>query len=128
MRIAGNRPESYEHPSRVAEPYTHERHAQRCHQAALSGCVIAGQPVQVLKRGAVYCARLVHAWTTDGGLDCWTVDATLPEQCRMTVPVRQVRQCGGFDCSCYPDFEAGRGAESEARAAAGRALEGVTCL
>jgi hypothetical protein len=123
MGVPGNRPESYEKPMRVLDPYTHARHATRCREAADRGLVLAGQLVQILKRNVVYCARIQHAWTTSDGMDCWAVLTSLPEVAKLTVPVRQVRQCGGPHCSCSPDFGVGRPAASAARRADGAGLE-----
>jgi hypothetical protein len=84
------------------QPYTHAMHAHKCGEAGRSGVVLSAQPVQVRKNGVIYCARIANAWTAPNGLDCWTVESSLPEVARFTVPVRQVRECGQVDCSCAP--------------------------
>lgn len=101
-------------------PYTHHEHYERVQAAALECRVIDGQPVCVVKRGIRYCARIVSAWTTPSGIDCWTVDADIPESCRFTVPCRQV-----FLCSCLEALDAGTQAKRGQEASASK---GVTCL
>ena len=112
-------------------PYTHEEHARRCTEAALQGVVLSRQLVQVRKRGVVYCAQICHSWTTPGGVDCWTIDSFWPELARFTVPVHQVRLCGGNGCDCAAvSFCGAVGASFSSRQTAQRDLgpEGVTCL
>lgn len=86
-------------------PYTHAMHALRCCESAHAGVSAFGLWVQVKKRSCVYCARIAAPWTTPDGLDCWTVEAVLPEVARFTVPVRQVRLCGQSDCACVTATE-----------------------
>lgn len=83
----------------MIQPYTHAMHAHRCHQMALQGVNTLGLRVQVQKRKITYCARIAAPWTTPDGVDCWTVESTLPEIARFTVPVRQVVECGA-GCKC----------------------------
>lgn len=101
-------------------PYTHVDHFLRVHAAALDRRVIERQSVCVVKRGIRYCACILSAWTTPSGVDCWTVEAEIPESCRFTVPCRQV-----FLCSCL-------GAENVGAPRSGDgpvlASKGVTCL
>jgi hypothetical protein len=82
------------------EPYTHQMHGQRCHEAGKQGYVLASQLVQVRKHGVVYCARLSAPYTVPNGPDCWTVESITPQVARFTVPVRQVVLCGDAACSC----------------------------
>lgn len=84
----------------ISEPCTHAMHATRCRVAAQEGRVLASQAVQVQKRGVTYCAQIVGCWTTPTGLDCWIVEASEPESCRLTVPVSKVRLCGDSICAC----------------------------
>lgn len=105
-------------------PYTHAEHVRRVQAAALERLVIEHQPVCVVKLGIRYCARIVAAWTTPSGIDCWTVDADIPESCRFTVPCRQV-----FLCSCLDAHLDALDAGTQAkRGQEASASEGVTCL
>ena len=87
------------------EPYTHQQHGQRCHEAGKHDIVLSGQLVQVRKHGVMYCARIANSWTVPNGPDCWTVESMSPEIARFTVPVRQVVLCGDADCVCTPAAE-----------------------
>jgi len=82
----------------TGQPYTHAAHAASCSEAARQGHVLAAQHVQIMRRGVLYCAQIVCAWTTPDGVDCWTVQATHPESARFTVPCRYVRLC--IRCTC----------------------------
>lgn len=81
-------------------PYTHEMHARACGDAARRGVVLSRKCVQVRRRNVTYCARIVEAVTLDQAGDCWTVDAVWPEEARMTVLVRNVRDCEGAEGRC----------------------------
>lgn len=97
------------------QPYTHAAHAARCRDAAIRGHVLSSQHVQVMRRGVLYCAQLVNAWTTPDGVDCWTVETSHPEIARFTVPCRQVRLCADR-CVCDAGrADGGYGPDSEAR-------------
>jgi hypothetical protein len=84
----------------VSAPYTHEMHASACCDAARQGVVLQRKCVQVRRRHLTYCARIVEAVTLDKAGDCWTVEAVWPEKARMTVQVRNVRDCEGAHCQC----------------------------
>ena len=112
-------------------PYTHAEHSRRCAEAAQQRVVLSRQLVQVKKRSVVYCAQIVNAWTTPEGLECWTVDSFWPELARFTVPVKQVRLCGGAGCDCGDQVaeKAHCGAQAERGAQCGVSGFGsVTCL
>lgn len=110
------------------QPYTHAMHAAKCRQAAQEGLVLACQPVQIVRRGVVYCACIREPWTTPTGLDCWTVETVAPESCRMTIPVKQVRECGGQDCVCIQARREAPRRQAQRAAALASGSEGVTCL
>ena len=84
----------------MSQPYTHAVHMTNMIEAAQQCRVIARKRVQVQKRGVTYCACIVEAWTAPNGLDCWTVEADLPERARFTVPCAKVRACGDSACAC----------------------------
>ncbi|WP_394792464.1 hypothetical protein [Rhodoferax sp.] len=88
------------------QPYTHSDHATACHAAAQRGIVLSSKFVQVRKNTITYCARIVNAWTTPSGLDCWTVESHMPECARFTVSCKNTRECGLSDCSCAADLRA----------------------
>jgi hypothetical protein len=90
-------------------------------------CAVAAQRQEILeqhvlaKRGRiVYCAVIRGAWVSPDGKECWTLETLWPEKARLTIPVRNVIQCGGEFCSCAPDRA------SEAPHEAG-AQKGLTC-
>jgi hypothetical protein len=85
----------------VNTPYTHEIHARACGDAARAGVVLERKCVQVRRRHVTYCARIVEALTLDKAGDCWTVEAVWPEKARMTVLVRNVRDCEGAEGHCF---------------------------
>ena len=107
-------------------PYTHADHARACHAAAQQGVVLSGKLVQVRKKAITYCARIINAWTTPDGLDCWTVEAFSPEMARFTVSCRNVRSCGDSACSCGVD--AGTVSAVTCAAKADFGLKELTCL
>lgn len=102
----------------MSQPYTHAIHARACRKMALQGVVAANLMVQVQKRGITYCGVIKAPWTTPDGLDCWTIETTLPESARFTVPCKQVRQCAGLDGSCACAGELALAAKSRASLAA----------
>lgn len=118
--------QSWSEYSDTNRPYTHEDHAKRCTQAARCGVVLSRQPVQIMRRGVHYCAVICNAWSTPDGQDFWTVETSHPEVARYTVPVKQVRLCGGAGCGCSEVT----GSEGAPLAGEGpnRGPEGVTCL
>ena len=93
--------------------YTHSEHMRRAGVAALQRSVIENQPVCVVKRGIRYCATIVNAWTSPAGIECWTVQASLPEVCRFTASSRNV-----FVCSCFGALDTDTQAKREAGASA----------
>lgn len=87
---------------REPEPdYTHQMHAARCAEAARQRQILV-QHVLAKRGPIVYCAVIKAPWTTPDGLDCWTLETLWPEKTRLTIPVRNVIQCGGEACSCLP--------------------------
>lgn len=90
--------------------YTHADHAKACQQAAKRREMCSRKPVQVRKRGIVYCAVIVEAYTTPDGLDCWTVESTIPEAARFTVACKNVIECCLSDCTCCGSSSAVSGA------------------
>lgn len=108
------------------EPYTHAIHAAACRAAALDGRVLV-QLVQVRRGPVVYCARLREPYTVPGGPDCWSVEAESPERLRLTVPVKNVRACGGPDCSCQLAGHGDDGKRSAAASGAASTPQGLTC-
>lgn len=109
----------------MSDPYTHADHARRCRQAAQAGQTLAGQFVQVRVARTPVCARIVTAWDTADGLEMWQLDLLGPIKGRMSMPVRQVRQCSGLDgrCVCSPADRASFSSHEEA----GEPSQGVTC-
>lgn len=85
----------------MSTPYTHEMHARACGEAARRGVVLSGKCVQVRRRNVTYCARIVEAVSLDQAGDCWTVEVLWPEKARMTVLVRNVRDCEGAEGHCF---------------------------
>ncbi|TAK95906.1 MAG: hypothetical protein EPO09_07175 [Aquabacterium sp.] len=81
-------------------PYTHQAHARACFEAARAGVVLDRKCVQVRRGQLIYCAQIVEAVTLDKAGDCWTVEATWPHIGRMTVLVRNVRDCEGAEGNC----------------------------
>jgi hypothetical protein len=113
-------------PSISSEPYTHEAHAKRCVEAAKAREVLS-QYVQAKRGQIVYCAVIKAAYTVPNGPDCWTVETLWPEETRITVPVRNVLQCGGLTCSCVPVGPACSGAKPGQTGHAAEGQKGFTC-
>ncbi|MEO8023870.1 hypothetical protein [Polaromonas sp.] len=82
-----------------SEPYSYQAHAARCAEAARSREVLV-QHVLARRGPIVYCAVIKELWVTPDGKDCWTLETLWPEKARLTIPVRNVIQCGGEFCSC----------------------------
>lgn len=92
------KPSSY---SLSSEPYTYQAHAARCAEAARRREPLV-QHVLARRGPIVYCAVIKELWVTPDGKDCWTLETLWPERARLTIPVRNVIQCGGDTCSCLP--------------------------
>lgn len=82
-------------------PYTHEKHASRCLEAANDRVVLV-QFVQAKKQSAVICCKILGAWTTPDGLDLWKLEELSFGLGVQHLPVKQTRQCSGLDgrCAC----------------------------
>lgn len=95
--------------------YTHEMHARACGEAARRGVVLSGKCVQVRRRNVTYCARLIEAVTLYEAGDCWTVELIWPEKARITVLVRNVRDCesAAGHCICAEAKTAARSASED---------------
>lgn len=89
----------YNRPRQPEPSYTHELHAQRCGEAARHRQVLI-QHVLAKRGPIIYCAVIKAPWTSPSGIDCWTVETSWPEKTRLTIPVRNVIQCGGDTCTC----------------------------
>lgn len=96
----------YNRPRQPEPDYTHELHAVRCGEAARQRQVLV-QRVLAKRGPIVYCGVIKEPWTTPSGIDCWTLETSWPEKARVTIPVRNVIQCGGEFCSCAPGESAG---------------------
>ncbi|MDP2034193.1 MAG: hypothetical protein Q8K29_12345 [Polaromonas sp.] len=107
---------------RPAEPdYTHSMHAAACAKAAQRREVLV-QHVLAKRGRIVYCAVIRGAWMSPDGKECWTLETLWPENTRLTIPVRNVIQCGGEFCTCTASAGACAGpdqAASEAPPTAG---------
>jgi hypothetical protein len=100
------------------QPYTHQIHAHACCVAARAGVVLERKCVQVRRGQVTYCARIVEAVTLDKAGDCWTVDAVWPAMGRMTVLVRNVRDCEGdaqANCMCAEEKAPARSVSEDGR-------------
>jgi hypothetical protein len=97
--------------------YTHQAHARACGDAARAGIVLERKCVQVRRGQVIYCAQILEAVTLDSAGDCWTVDAVWPLKARMTVLVRNVRDCEGAqgNCSCAEEKAPARSGSEDGR-------------
>lgn len=99
-------------------PYTHAAHARACSDAARAGVVLQRKCVQVRRGQVTYCARIVEAVTLDKAGDCWTVEVVWPATGRMTVLVRNVRDCEGdaqANCMCAEEKATARSISEDGR-------------
>jgi hypothetical protein len=89
----------YNRPRSPEPDYSHALHAQACQLAAQSAQVLNAH-VLTRKGQVVYCARIVSPYSAPGRPDCWRVQALWPEQCEITVLVRNTIECDARYCSC----------------------------
>lgn len=82
----------------IGTPYSHEAHALLCDQKK---AMEVGRRVQVLKRGVVYCAKIISPFSSANFPDCWIVETTTPEVARLVVSCRNTRLC--VKCVCVDD-------------------------
>lgn len=111
--------------------YSHETHAKRCREAALSRGVLV-QHVQVSLKSVSCCALLKEAWTPISGNDLWRVELLHPLTGLIYVPTSKVRQCSGLDgqCSCANECPTANTRSEASMIAVGArgSAKGVTCL
>lgn len=104
----------------TSQPYTY---ADLCREASKFGADRASY-VQVMRRGLLYCARIIDTWTTPDGIPLWVVETSHPETTRLTVPYRNARFCAR--CICAPQTPCAAQTKCGVQGACG-ASEDLTC-
>lgn len=88
-------------------PYTHARHAAACGAAAADRRTLVAY-VQVRLDHATHCARIIEAWTPDGGPDLWKLQTLSPIASIRSALAARCVQCSGIDGRCVCAGEGGQ--------------------